>query len=83
VGATTLTFYPLMRAFRNGQIQTWAERGFALSLWALVAGRPATSGALAGLSCLVKPQWGLVLVWAVARREWRFASGFAVTAAAG
>ena len=74
--AATLVFYPVMRAYRNGQIQTWLTAAFAASLLAFVCGRPATSGGLVGLACLVKPQWSLVLVWAGLRREWRFAGGF-------
>jgi hypothetical protein len=81
--AATLVFYPVMRAYRNGQIQTWLTAAFAASLLAFVSGRPATSGGLVGLACLVKPQWSLVLVWAGLRREWRFAGGFAAAAGAG
>jgi hypothetical protein len=81
--AVTLTFYPVMRAYRNGQIQTWLNAAFAASLWALLAGRAATSGVIAGLSCLVKPQAILLLVWAAARREWRFAAGFSSVLVAG
>ena len=81
--AATLAFYPVMRAYRNGQIQTWLTLAFAASLLAFVSGRPATSGVLAGLSCLVKPQWSLVLLWAGLRREWRFAGGFVAAVVAG
>ena len=81
--AATLAFYPVMRAYRNGQIQTWLTALFAGSLLAFASGRPATSGAFAGLACLVKPQWGLVLVWAALRREARFALGFVAAIGAG
>ena len=51
---------------------------------AWLAGRQATAGALAGLACLIKPQLGLLVVWALLRRRTRFAAGwFAVVTVAG
>jgi len=79
----TVAFYPVMRSYRNGQIQTWINAAFAASLWLLLVGRPTASGALMGLACLLKPQWLLLLAWAALRREWRFATGLAVPFAAG
>ena len=35
-------------------------------------GRKAGSGFLLGVICLIKPHYGLFLVWAALRREWRF-----------
>lgn len=81
--AVTLTFYPVMRAYRNGQIQTWINAAFAASLWLFLTGRATASGALMGLACLLKPQWLLLLAWAALRRDWRFARGLAVPFAAG
>ena len=71
----TLSYYPAMRAYRNGQIQTWINGLFAASLWAYVADRRGFGGALAGAMCLIKPQYALVALWGVLRREWSFVKG--------
>ena len=72
--ALTLTFYPIVKAFTLGQIQVWINALFALGLLAWVAGWRASSGALIGAIALIKPQYGLILLWACLRREWRFAA---------
>ncbi|MBX9773445.1 MAG: DUF2029 domain-containing protein [Xanthobacteraceae bacterium] len=74
-----LTFYPLVKAFSLGQIQVWINGLFALALLAWAAGRRAASGALIGVVCLIKPHYGLFVLWALLRKEWRFA--FACVAA--
>jgi hypothetical protein len=73
----TLSFYPAMRAYRNGQIQTWINGLFAASLAAYVAERRSLAGALAGALCLIKPQYALLLAWGLLRREWAFVRGAA------
>jgi len=67
-----LTFYPLVKAFTLGQIQIWLNGLFALALLCWVVGRKGSSGVLIGLMCLVKPHYGLFVLWAALRREWRF-----------
>jgi hypothetical protein len=78
--AAGVTFYPLVRGFYLGQVQTWIDALVAALVLAWVAGRPATSGALAGLVCLIKPQLGLLFLWALLRRHHRFAAGWALVA---
>jgi alpha-1,2-mannosyltransferase len=75
----TLTFYPMMKAYTLGQIQVWLNSLFSLLLLAWVMGRKALSGVLMGLICLVKPHFGLFLVWALVRSEWRFIIGCGAT----
>jgi alpha-1,2-mannosyltransferase len=70
----TLTFYPAIKAFTLGQIQLWINALFAVTLALLVSGRRIASGAVMGLICLMKPHYGLVVLWAGINREWRFAS---------
>jgi alpha-1,2-mannosyltransferase len=77
VAALMLTFYPIVRAFELGQAQLWIDAAFTLALALWLRGNPATSGVLIGLACLIKPQLGLLLVWAFLRKEWRFAAGLA------
>jgi alpha-1,2-mannosyltransferase len=45
----------------------------ALSLLAWQRGAKVTSGLLLGLCCVVKPHWAVVVLWALLRRQWRFA----------
>ena len=79
-----MTFYPLLFGFYLGQVQTWIDALVAGLVLAWLAGRQATAGALAGLACLIKPQLGLLVVWALLRRRTRFAAGwFVVVTVAG
>jgi alpha-1,2-mannosyltransferase len=75
VVAFTLTFYPVVKAFTLGQIQVWINSLFALALLAWMLGWKASSGVAIGLICLIKPHYGLFLVWAAVRGEWRFVIG--------
>jgi alpha-1,2-mannosyltransferase len=68
-----LTFYPLVKAFTLGQIQVWINGLFAVALLCWATGRPIASGTLMGLLCLIKPHYGLFVIWAMLRKEWRFA----------
>ena len=79
VGALTLTFYPIVKGFTLGQIQTWINLLLALGLLSWMAGRPARAGALVALPCLVKPQYGILLLWGLSRRRWAFSAAFAGT----
>jgi alpha-1,2-mannosyltransferase len=79
----TLTFYPIVKAYTLGQIQVWINGLFALALLLWAGGRTAASGFLLGAVALVKPHFGLFLLWAALRRAWPFAIAFAVTVAIG
>ncbi len=75
----TLTFYPIVKAFTLGQIQVWINALFALGLLAWAAGWKLSSGVLIGAISLIKPHYGLFLVWGALRRELRFAAACAAT----
>jgi hypothetical protein len=79
--AATLTFYPVMKAYSLGQIQAWITALLALLLLAWVRGRRTTAGVLLGLVFMVKPHFAVVALWALLRRERRFAAAAAITAA--
>jgi alpha-1,2-mannosyltransferase len=83
VAGLTLTFYPVVKAFTLGQIQLWINGVFALALLGWALGHRAASGAFIGLMCLIKPHYGLFIVWGLLRREWRFAFGCAAMVVAG
>jgi len=78
VAAFALTFYPAVKAFTLGQIQVWINGLFALALLCWIADRKAIGGALVGLICLIKPHYGIFLLWAAVRREWQFAAACAL-----
>jgi alpha-1,2-mannosyltransferase len=77
VSGLTLTFYPIVKGFTLGQIQVWINGLFALGFLAWACGWKTASGILIGAISLIKPHYGLFLVWAVLRREMRFAAACA------
>lgn len=81
--ALGLTFYPLLKSYELGQIQVFLNGLVALALLLRLLGKPALCGILLSLCCMVKPQYGVVLLFALLRRQWRFALGFGVSFALG
>ncbi|MFH0909328.1 MAG: glycosyltransferase family 87 protein [bacterium] len=79
----TLTFYPVLRSYCLGQIQTWITCLVALMAWLCLHGHGRGAGVAAGLMALIKPQLSLLLVWALLRRRWGFAAAWAVTVGLG
>ena len=76
VAAFTLTFYPVVKGFTLGQIQTWLNLALAAALSSWMAGHEVRAGVLSALPCLVKPHYGLLLLWGLSRRRWRFCVAF-------
>lgn len=76
VAVGTLTFDPIMYAYEVGQIQVLIDLavGGALLLW--LNDRKAAAGALMAIAALIKPQYGVVILWSLLRREHRFSLGF-------
>jgi alpha-1,2-mannosyltransferase len=70
-----LTYYPILKAHQLGQIQVFLNCLVALGLLCYLLRWEALSGVCFGICCLVKPQYGLVLLWALLRRRWKFALG--------
>ena len=68
-------WYPILIGHVWGQIQVFLNILVALSIYCFVIRRPALSGFCLGLCCLVKPHYGVVLIWSLLRREWRFGIG--------
>jgi len=81
--ALGLTFYPLLKSYELGQIQVFLNGFVALALLCHLLGKQALSGILLSVCCMVKPQYGVVLVLALLRRQWGFVAGFGVTFAFG
>lgn len=76
----TVTFYPVVKSFQLGQIQTWLYFFFTLALWLWQSDRKMSAGICIGVICVIKPQIGLLAIWGLLRKQWRFVGGiFAVT----
>jgi hypothetical protein len=83
VAFMALTFYPLIKAYTQGQIQAWINALFAAALWLSATARPTGSAVLIGAATLLKPQYGLFAVWGLLRRKWSFVVVLALTMGAG
>ena len=79
VAGLALTFYPLVKGFTLGQIQVWINGAFAVALLGWVMGWRVMSGVLVGAMSLIKPHYGLMILWAMLRGEMRFAMACGVT----
>jgi alpha-1,2-mannosyltransferase len=78
-----ITFYPLAKGHTIGQIQVYLGALSAAALLLQEVKSQALSGACLALCCLVKPQFGVVVLWALLRREKRFLWGFGIILVAG
>jgi hypothetical protein len=79
--ALAFTFYPVQWAYTQGQIQLWFTALFAIASLCWLGGRKGAAGAIIGVICFAKPQFLLILVWALLRREKSFAVAMAVVLA--
>lgn len=80
-GVAMLFFYPAMRAYNLGQIQTIINFLVTLSLLAWICDLEFSSGAFLALVCIIKPPIAFMFVWALFRRKVRFACGLALVLA--
>lgn len=78
-----LLFNPLLYPHALGQVQVVVNLLLILALLTWVLGAPAWAGLLVGMCALVKPQYALLLLWALVARQWRFAAAMGMTGAAG
>ena len=78
-----LTFLPLVNAYCLGQMQTLINLAMVAGVFLWMRGCRATPGILVGLTCLLKPQASLFLLWALLRKQWSFAASFCAVTAAG
>jgi hypothetical protein len=75
VAGLGLTYYPLLRGHQLGQIQVFLGGLVALAILFHLFGWESLSGMCLGFCCLVKPQFGVLLLWGLLRRRWRFTFG--------
>jgi len=83
LGIAGLVFNPLISGAVLGQIQAILTLGFTLALMCWLAGREAWAGAILGLMMLVKPQYGMFLLWALLRRKFNAAAAALICGATG
>jgi len=77
-------FMPITLAFSLGQAQIFLDLFFTLMVLFWIEGRERPAGVMMALLAMVKPQFGLLLLWAALRRRWSaLASGVATLAAGG
>jgi alpha-1,2-mannosyltransferase len=69
VCALGATYYPLIKGHNLGQVQVYLGALLAAALLAHIFDRKILSGVFLGLCCLVKPQYLVVMVWALLRRQ--------------
>lgn len=83
IALITFTFYPHTKAYELGQIQNWLNCLFSISLLAWIDGQKKVAGSLLAIMALVKPQYGVILIWALIRRQWSFLISFLPTLSIG
>jgi alpha-1,2-mannosyltransferase len=76
-------FMPITLAFSLGQAQIFLDLCFALLAYFWVQGKQRPAGVMMALLAMVKPQFGLLLVWAALRRRWSALAAGAIALAAG
>ena len=77
----TLVFYPVLWAYKEGQIQAWLSLWFVMATVCFYCGWKRTAGVLIGAICIVKLQFAVFLIWALLRRQWSFAAAMGATVA--
>lgn len=77
IAALVYTFLPLINAFFLGQVQTLLNFLLIASAFLWLRNRRISSGILIGLTCWLKPQMALFLVWGLLRKQWSFTSALA------
>ena len=75
VGAALL-FFPLLRGYWLGNVQTGLTFLIILSLLLWLRGHRASVGVCLGVVCIFKPALAPLLLWALLRREYRAIWGF-------
>jgi hypothetical protein len=82
-GILALTFFPVIDAYRLGQVQTWLNAAAALLVLAWLTGRERLAGVILGCMCLVKPQYAVVYLWGLVRKRWSFIQTATITGGVG
>jgi hypothetical protein len=76
-------FMPITLAFSLGQAQIFLDLFFTLMVLFWIERRERTAGVMMALLAMVKPQFGLLLLWVALRRRWNALAAGALTLAVG
>jgi len=71
IGIAGITFYPIVKGYALGQIQTFLTLFFCIAFYCWIRGGEIFAGALIGLMILIKPHYALISVWFVLRKRFR------------
>jgi len=66
-----VSFYPHVKGYALGQIQTFLTMFFVIACYCWLRGKEAAAGVLLGLMALVKPQYAVVLIWFALRKRFQ------------
>ncbi len=83
VGLLAFFFLPIIDAYNLGQVQTLLNFLVTASALLWLRGSRISPAILIGLTCWLKPQMGLFLLWGLLRRQWSFAISLCITLMAG
>ncbi|MHB1958729.1 MAG: glycosyltransferase family 87 protein [Acidobacteriaceae bacterium] len=79
VGLLAFFFLPIVNAYNLGQVQTLLNFLAMASVLLWLRGSRISPAILIGLTCWLKPQMGLFLLWGLLRRQWSFAISLCIT----
>ena len=78
-----LCFYPIVKGYTLGQIQTFLTLLFAVAAYLWLQGRETAAAVPIGLMILVKPQYAAIVIWFALRKRYGALAAALATAAAG
>jgi alpha-1,2-mannosyltransferase len=80
--ASVMMFFPMLWSYSLGQIQTIMTLLAGLALLAWQTKRFGLAGVLLSICCSFKPQWIVIVPWAIIRKQWSFLISFSITSTA-
>src|SRR5665213_432919 len=83
VALLILVFLPLINAYAMGQVQTILNFLMIASVLLWLRGSRIPPAILIGITCWLKPQMSLFLLWGLLRRQWSFAVSLCITLTVG
>ncbi|MGC1871009.1 MAG: glycosyltransferase family 87 protein [Acidobacteriaceae bacterium] len=79
VGLLAFFFLPIIDAYNLGQVQTFLNFMLMAAALLWLRGSRVSPALLIGLTCWLKPQMILFVIWGLLRRQWRFTTSLAIT----
>ncbi|MES2223119.1 MAG: glycosyltransferase family 87 protein [Acidobacteriota bacterium] len=83
VALLVFLFLPIIDAYNLGQVQTLLNFMLMAAALCWLRGSRVPAAILLGLTCWLKPQMILFVVWGLVRRQWRFTTSLVITFFAG